>query len=190
MSVKVVIAEDEPIIKMDIREILESRGYDVVGEASDGYDVVEICRSKKPDLVIMDIKMPLFDGLKAAEVIKNEKLARCVMLLTAYSDKAMLEQAKKANVMGYLIKPVAEASLVPAIEIALAKQDEIDAMEQDYQKTKAALESRKVVEKAKGILMKRDNLSEEEAYSYLRKVAMSKACTIADIAKIIIASEQ
>ena len=186
--IRIVIADDEPIIKMDVREILELSGYDVVGEASDGFEAVEVCRRENPDLVLMDIKMPMLDGLKAAEMINKEKLARCVLMLTAYNEKAMLEQAKDADVMGYIVKPVDEKSLIPAIEIALAKQSKIEEMNNEYEKTRIALESRKYIDRAKGILMEKKKMSELEAYSYMRKVAMDKECTIARIAQTIILS--
>jgi len=187
---RIVIADDEPIIRMDIREILELNGYEVVGEASDGIEAVETCRNTKPDLVLMDIKMPMLDGLKAAELIHQQKLARCALMLTAYNEKHMLEQAKNADVMGYLIKPVEEKSLIPAIEIALAKQSKIEKMHREYEKTRTALESRKYIDRAKGILMEKKKMSEWEAYNYMRKVAMDRECTIARIAQTIILSNQ
>ena len=182
---RIVIADDEPIIKMDVREILELNGYSVVGEASDGVEAIEVCRNTLPDLVLMDIKMPVLDGLKAVEIIHEQKLARCVLMLTAYNEKSMLEQAKNADVMGYLIKPVDENSLIPAIEIALAKQSK---MNREFEKTRTALESRKYIDRAKGILMETKKMSELEAYSYMRKVAMDQECTIARIAQTIILS--
>ena len=185
---RIVIADDEPIIKMDVREILELNGYNVVGEASDGVEAVEICRNTRPDLVLMDIKMPILDGLKAAEIIHEQQLARCVLMLTAYNEKSMLDQAKNADVMGYLIKPVDESSLIPAIEIALSKQSKIEEMNRAFEKTRTALESRKYIDRAKGILMETKKMSELEAYSYMRKVAMDQECTIARIAQTIILS--
>ncbi len=185
---RIVIADDEPIIKMDVREILELNGYSVVGEASDGVEAIEVCRNTLPDLVLMDIKMPVLDGLKAVEIIHEQKLARCVLMLTAYNEKSMLEQAKNADVMGYLIKPVDENSLIPAIEIALAKQSKIEKMNREFEKTRTALESRKYIDRAKGILMETKKMSELEAYSYMRKVAMDQECTIARIAQTIILS--
>lgn len=187
---RIVIADDEPLIRMDIKEILEINGYEVVGDASDGFDAVRLCRQLKPDLVILDIKMPLMDGLKAAGILAKEKLVRCVLLLTAYSDRAMLEQAKSADVMGYLVKPVSESSLIPAIEIALHKQNKIEQISKEFEKTKLALESRKLVDRAKGILMDKSDMSELSAYQYMRKVAMDKECTIAQIAEAIILSNQ
>lgn len=185
-----VIADDEPLIRMDIKEILELNGYDVVGDAFDGFDAVELCRKYRPDFVIMDIKMPILDGIKAAEIINAEKLVSCVLLLTAYSDRSMIEQAANADVMSYLVKPIDESALIPAIEIALHNQRKIRKMSQEYRKAKEALESRKTVDRAKGILMDGKGMSELAAYQYLRKVAMDKECTIAQIAKMIIISNR
>jgi response regulator NasT len=122
---RIVIADDEPITRMDIREILEDAGYDVVGDVSDGFDAIEICRKLKPDLVLMDIKMPLLDGISAAKVINKEELVDSIILLTAYSDKNFIDKAKDVGVIGYLVKPVNEKSLLPAVEIALNKGREI-----------------------------------------------------------------
>ena len=187
---RAVIADDEPVIKMDIKEILEMNGYEVVGEALDGFEAVQQCRKHKPDFVIMDIKMPLLDGLKAAEIINREKLAGCVLLLTAYSDKSMAVQASKADVMGYLVKPIDENALIPAIEVALHKRSEIEKINTEYAKAKQALESRKFLDRAKGILMDSRGMSEMAAYQYIRKVAMDKECTIAQVAEMIIISSQ
>lgn len=187
---RAVIADDEPLIKMDIKEILELNGYQVVGEALDGFDAVEQCRIHKPDFVIMDIKMPLLDGIKAAEIINREKLSGCVLLLTAYSDKSMAVQASKADVMGYLVKPIDENALIPAIEVALHKHSELEKVNAEYEKAKQALESRKLLDRAKGILMDNRGMSEMAAYHYIRKVAMDKECTIARVAELIILSNQ
>jgi len=185
---RAVIADDEPVIKMDIKEILETNGYEVAGEALDGFEAVQQCRLHKPDFVIMDIKMPLLDGLKAAEIINREKLSNCVLLLTAYSDKSMAVQASKADVMGYLVKPIDENALIPAIEVALQKRSKIEKINTEYEKAKKALESRKLLDRAKGLLMDSRGMSEMEAYQYIRKVAMDKECTIGQVAEMIIIS--
>ena len=187
---RAIIADDEPLIKMDIREILELNGYEVVGEALDGFDAVELCRKHKPDFVIMDIKMPLLDGLKAAEIINREKLTSCVLLLTAFSDKSMAVQASCAQVMGYLVKPIDENALIPAIEVAMHKCREMNQMNTECEKAKQALESRKLLDRAKGILMDSKDMNEMAAYHYIRKVAMDKECTIAQVAEMIIVSNQ
>lgn len=189
MKKRLVIADDEPITRMDLREILEEAGYDVVGEASDGFDAVELCKKHRPNLVLMDIKMPLLDGIKASKIINSEGYADCVVLLTAYSGKEFISEASKVGVMGYVVKPIDENSLLPAIEIALSKQEELNSIKNDMEKAKAELMSRKKIEKAKGILMKTQNFSEEEAYKYIRKLSMDKRCPMVDIADIIILNE-
>ncbi|MCG8564873.1 MAG: response regulator [Desulfobacterales bacterium] len=186
MSYRIIVADDEPISRMDITEILEDAGYQVLGEASDGFDAVEMCRKHNPDLILMDIKMPLLDGLKAARMIRQEKLAKAVLLLTAYSGKQFVDQAKEIGVAGYLVKPVSEASLLPMIEIAVSQAGEITRMEGDIARAQEQLESRKLIEKAKGILMKQDGISENEAFKRIRKLSMDKQCPMKDIAKIII----
>ena len=187
---RAVIADDEPVIKMDIKEILETNGYEVAGEALDGFEAIRQCRLNKPDFVIMDIKMPLLDGLKAAEIINREGLSNCVLLLTAYSDKSMAAQASKADVMGYLVKPIDENALIPAIEVALQKRSKIEKISTECEKAKKALESRKMLDRAKGMLMDSRGMSEMEAYQYIRKVAMDKECTIGQVAEMIIISNQ
>lgn len=186
MNKKVVIADDEPITRMDLSEMLEEAGYEVVGEASDGFDAIEICRKTRPNLILMDIKMPLLDGLKASKIINNENLADCIVLLTAYSGKEFIEEAKSAGVMGYVIKPINEKSLLPAIEIAMSKSEEINEIKNESLKNKESLEDRKKIEKAKGILMKAENITEAEAYSKIRKISMDKRCQMKNIAEIII----
>ena len=186
MTKRIVIADDEPITRMDLAEILKEAGYDVVGEASDGFDAIELCRKTKPNLILMDIKMPLLDGLKASKIINNESLADCIVLITAYSGKEFIEEAKAAGVMGYVIKPINEKSLLPAIEIALSKSEEIQEIRSESQKSKESLEDRKKIEKAKGILMREENLTEAEAYNKIRKISMDKRCQMKNIAEIII----
>ncbi len=189
MKKKIVIADDEPITRMDLHEILVEAGYNVVGEASDGFDAIELCKRYKPDLVLMDIKMPLLDGLKASNIIMNEGLAGCIVLLTAYSGKEFIDQAKNSGVMGYIVKPIDEKSLLPTIEIALSRQMEINDIKKDMKNAKDQLEARKKIEKAKGMLMKKNNYSEEEAYSFIRKVSMDKRCSMREIAEIIILND-
>lgn len=188
MYKKVVIADDEPITRMDLKEILEDSGYEVVGEASDGFDAVELCRRYSPDLVLMDIKMPLLDGLNASKIIQEENLADCVVLLTAYSGPEFIEKAKKIGAMGYIVKPVDEKSLIPTLEVAIAKGKEFKKIKTDIEKVNQKLEERKVIEKAKGILMNRDNTSEQDAYNTLRKLSMDKRCSMRSIAEAIILS--
>ncbi|SHH48176.1 response regulator receiver and ANTAR domain protein [Clostridium collagenovorans DSM 3089] len=188
MVKRIVIADDEPITRMDIKEMLQEEGYDVVAEAGDGFDAIEACRKSLPHLVIMDIKMPLLDGLNAAKKITQENLADGVVLLTAYSDKDFIERAKEAGVLGYLVKPLDHKALIPTIEIALNKANEIKRIKKDFKSTKEKLEARKVIEKAKGILMNQKSITEEEAYITLRNLSMDKRVTMKEIAEIIVMS--
>jgi len=188
MNKKIVIADDEPITRMDLREILEAEGYDVVGEASDGFDAVELCRKYSPDLVLMDIKMPLLDGLNAAKIIQNENLDSGVVLITAYSGKEFVEKATKVGVIGYIVKPIDEKSLIPTLEVAISKSAEIKKIKVDIEKACSKLDERKIVEKAKGLLMKRDNITEQDSYDHIRTLSMNKRCSMGDIAKTIIMS--
>lgn len=188
MSKRIVIADDEPITRMDLREILEAARYDVVGEASDGFDAVELCRKHSPDLVLMDIKMPLLDGLNAAKIIQSENLANGVVLLTAYSGKEFVEKATKVGAIGYVVKPIDEKSLIPSLEVAISKSAEIKKMKIDIEKASNKLEERKIIEKAKGLLMRSDEITEQEAYDQIRTLSMNKRCSMGDIAEAIIMS--
>ena len=179
-EIRIVIVDDEPIIRMDLREILESKGYQVVGEAADGFDAVELCRTHVPDLVLLDIKMPLMDGLSAAQIIHEQGLAGSIVFLTAYSDSSYIEGAKTSGVSGYLVKPVDEKALVPCIELAMARSGEIKALKTDVEKANERLETRKIVEKAKGYLMEVNHVSEEEAYEYIRKMSKLKNVSMKD----------
>ncbi|MBP2028176.1 response regulator NasT [Acetoanaerobium pronyense] len=190
MSKRIVIADDEPITRMDVAEMLIEAGYDVVGKASDGFDAVEMCKKTKPDLVILDVKMPLLDGLMAAKIISEEELAGAIVLLTAYSGKEFIEKAKSVGVLSYLVKPVTKQALLPAVEIAIHKGKEILDIKKAHQKTNDRLESRIVVDRAKSILMSDSQMSEEEAYNYIRKMSMDKRCTMKDIASIILMSKE
>lgn len=186
MAYKIVISDDEPITRLNIYEILTSAGYDVVGEAGDGFDALELCRTHRPDLALLDIKMPLIDGLKVARLIREEKLAGSILLLTAYSGTEFVGQAKEVGVEGYLVKPVSEESLLPMVEVAIGKGMEMNRMRQDIAKAQDELEGRKLVERAKGILMAQENLCEEAAYKKLRKISMDKGRPMKEIAKAIL----
>lgn len=186
MGVRGVIVDDEVLIRMYIREMLENNGYEVVGEAGDGMDAITVCREQKPDFIIMDINMPVMTGLEAARVINEEKTAGFVIILTAYRDKDIVEKAVNLDIMGYVVKPVDEASLIPAIKIAQNKYKQIEAMEKEFCKTKESLNDRKYIERAKGIIMERRNLTEKEAFSYIRRLAMDKSKTMAEISKMLL----
>lgn len=188
MAYKIVIADDEPITRLNIYEILTGAGYQVVGEAGDGFDALELCRKHRPDLVLLDIKMPLIDGLKVAQQIREDKLASSILLLTAYSSKEIVDQAKVVAVEGYLVKPVSEESLLPMIEVAIAKGQELTQIQADIRKVQDELEGRKLIERAKGIMMAREKLDEEAAYKKIRRISMDKARPMKDIAKAILLS--
>ena len=168
------------------REILENNGFEVVGEAEDGLDAITVCKQKHPDFVIMDISMPILNGLEASKVINEEKLAGFIIVLTAYRDKEIAKQAVDMDVMGYVVKPVDETALIPAIEIALHKYEQIKKMEKEVGKTKEALDDRKYVDRAKGMLMDRRKITEKEAYVYIRKLAMDKGHSMVEISKMLL----
>ena len=185
---KIIVVDDEPITRMDICEILKEANYDVVAEAGDGFDAIEQSRKYKPDFVIMDIKMPILDGLKAAKVITKEKLSRGIVLLTAYSNKEFIEEAKSIGIIGYIVKPIDEKSFIPNLEIIFNKQEEFEELEKKYLKTSQKLEDRKKIDIAKSILMKTRDFTEKEAYEYIRTLSMNKRCDMGKIANIIILS--
>lgn len=189
MKGRVVIADDEPITRMDISEMLTEEGYEVVGEASDGFDAIELCRKHKPDLVLMDVKMPLLNGLKAAEVINHEGLAQCVVLVTAYSGREFIEEAKKVGAMGYVVKPINEKNLFPTLEVAISRSKELCDLKEEVLKAQKQLEDRKQIERAKGILIKKEGISEEEAYNRIRTLSMSKRRSMGEIARVIIMNQ-
>ena len=185
---RVVVVDDEPITRMDICEILKEGGYDVAGEAADGFDAIEQCKKLSPDFVMMDVKMPILDGLKASKIIINEKLARGIVLLTAYSSKEFIEDAKNIGVLGYIVNPIDEKSFLPNLQIILSKQKEFEELEKKYMKTNQKLEDRKKLDIAKSILMEKESLTEKEAYNYIRNLSMNKRCDMGKIADIIILS--
>lgn len=186
MKRTIVIVDDEPITRMDTREILEANGYDVVGEASDGFEAIEVCKKYNPSLVLMDIDMHLLDGIKASKVLTKEKLVGGVILLTAFEDKKYIEMAKEVGAFGYMIKPVNEKVFIPTVEMCLSKAEEFDELKKDYDKINNKLNDRKLIEKAKGILVKQLNSNENDAYNRIRKLSMDRRTTMAEIAKIII----
>ena len=185
---KIIVVDDEPITRMDICEILREANYDVVAEAGDGFDAIEQSKKYNPDFVIMDVKMPILDGLKAAKVITDQKLSRGIVLLTAYSNKEFIEEAKNIGIIGYIVKPIDEKSFIPNLEIIFNKQEEFEKLEKKYLKTSQKLEDRKKIDIAKSILMKTRNFTENEAYEYIRTLSMNKRCDMGKIANIIILS--
>ena len=186
-SLRIIIADNESIIRMDLKELLQEAGHEVIGEASDGVKAVELTRKLHPDLVIMDIKMPEMDGITAAKIISTEKIAP-VLLLTAYSQKEIVEKAKDSGVLAYLVKPVKEVNLFPAMEIAISRFQEFAQLEQELEDVKNSLETRKVLDRAKGILMDAYSLSEGEAYRRIQQYSMSKRKSIREVAESIVES--
>ena len=186
---RVIIADDESIIRMDLREMLTNLDYLVVGEAGDGRSAVNQARELKPDVVIMDIKMPDMDGIEAARILTEEHIAP-VILLTAYSQKDLVERAKVAGVVGYMVKPFREADLGPAVEVALARFKEFETLHKEVDDLQLALETRKLVDRAKGILMDSQGLTESDAFRKIQKMSMNTRKPMKEVAEAIILAHQ
>lgn len=187
---RVIVADDETLIRMNLRETLVGLGYNVVGEASNGDEAIKLARDLKPDVMIMDIKMPPgMDGITAARVLTAEKIAP-VLLLTAYSDRELVEQAREAGVVGYLVKPFRESDLVPQIEVTMARFAEFRNLQQQYTNLQDALEARKVIERAKGLLMERYSLSEQDAFRRIQKRSMDTRKSMREIAEAVLLTDE
>ena len=184
-KLRIVIADDEPIIRLDLKKMLEDTGFDVVSEAGDGAKAVEAARNLNPDIVILDIKMPNMDGIDAAKIINEEKIAP-VLLLTAYSQVDLVKRAKEAGVFSYLVKPFKEADLLPAIEIAMSRWEEFLELEKQARDLEDKLETRKAVERAKGILIDQYGLKEHEAFRRIQVQSMNTRKSMREIAEAII----
>jgi two-component system, response regulator PdtaR len=183
---RVLIAEDEALIRLDLAEMLVEEGYDVVGEAGDGETAVRLTEELKPDLVILDIKMPIMDGLAAAEKIAGARLAP-VVILTAFSQRDLVERARAAGAMAYLVKPFQKSDLVPAIEIALSRFSELSTLETEVASLTERLETRKSVERAKGALMTQYGMTEPQAFKWIQRTAMDHRMTMREVADRILA---
>ena len=186
---RVVIADDDPIIRMDLREMLTDLNYQVVGEAADGKNAVALARDLKPELVIMDIRMPEMDGIEAAQALTQESIAP-VLLLTAYSEPELVRRATEAGVVGYLVKPFREAQLGPAIEVTLGRFREFQQLHKELGDMKEALEARKVIDRAKGMLMDRFGLSEAEAFRRIQKRSMDTRKSMREVAEAILPARE
>ena len=184
-AVRVVIAEDEAIVRLDLKEILEEEGYEVVGETGRGDEAVELVRKHRPDLAILDIKMPGSDGLTAARDINSERLA-AVLILTAFSQRDLVDQARDAGALAYLVKPFQKSELLPAIEIALGRFNEMKALDDQVKSLEEQLEVRKAVERAKGILMEEMGLREHDAFRWIQRTAMQRRQRMMDVARQVI----
>ncbi len=186
--IRIVIAEDEPLIRLDLRESLEEEGYEVVGEAGDGAEAIELVRQHRPDLAILDIKMPGVDGLAAARDIVGERLA-AVIVLTAFSQRELIEQARDAGALHYLVKPFERRELVPAIELAIARFRDLVALSDQTEALADQLETRKVVDRAKGRLMDGHGMTEQDAFRFLQTTAMGARASMREIAQRVIDGE-
>jgi AmiR/NasT family two-component response regulator len=182
---RVLLAEDETVSRMDLHGLLTLRGYDVVGEAGDGQAAVAMARELRPDIAILDIEMPEMDGIEAAKIMWEERICP-VLLLTAYSQRELVERARDAGVMGYLVKPFLENEVTPAIEVALARYDEHRVLDTEYTDLRDKYETRKLLDRAKGILMDQKGLSESEAFRRIQKMSMNTRRPMKDIAQAII----
>jgi AmiR/NasT family two-component response regulator len=188
-QLRLVIADDESLIRMNLKETLVGLGYLVVGEAGDGVSVVNLARELRPDLVIMDIKMPKLDGIQAAKVLTEDKIAP-VLLLTAYSDRDLVDRAREAGVVNYIVKPFRDAELLPAIEIAMARYAEFQEIDKKIGDLQETLETRKLVERAKGVLMDTQGLKEQEAFRKIQQLSMNTRKSMREIAQAILLTAQ
>jgi AmiR/NasT family two-component response regulator len=184
---RVLVAEDEALIRLDLKEMLEEEGYAVVGEAADGEQAVEMAGRLRPDLVILDVKMPKMDGIAAAERIAGERVAP-VVILTAFSQRDLVERAREAGAMAYLVKPFQKKDLVPTIEMATSRFAEIVALEQEVGGLHERLEARKTVERAKGVLMTEHGMTEPEAFRWIQRSAMDRRTTMRAVADAVLAA--
>ena len=183
---RVVIAEDEALIRLDLKEMLEEDGYEVVGEAGDGETAVRLVGELKPDLVILDVKMPVLDGISAAEQISAERIAP-VVILTAFSQRELVQRATEAGAMAYLVKPFTKTDLAPAIEMAVSRYTELRALEAEVAGLQERLETRKVVDRAKGLLQQAHGWSEPEAFRWIQKTSMDRRLTMRAVAEAVVA---
>ena len=181
MPLRVVIAEDEAIIRMDLRETLEEEGYEVVGETGRGDQAVELVRALQPDLAILDIKMPGMDGVEAARIINGEKICG-VLMLTAFSQREVVEEARDAGALAFLVKPFQKSDLIPAIEVAMGRFRELRALTGEIDALGEQLEARKFIERAKGVLMDECAMTENDAFSFSQRTAMSERTRMRDVA--------
>jgi AmiR/NasT family two-component response regulator len=186
---RIIVAEDEAIIRMDLIEMLREAGYNVIGEAANGREAISLARHLKPDLAILDVKMPEIDGISAAELIVSEKLA-AVLMLTAFSQRELVERARDAGAMAYLVKPFSISDLTPAIEMALGRYVQIQALEAEVGDLGQRLEARKLVDRAKGVLMANLGITEPEAFKWIQKAAMDQRSSMSAVSEGVLAHYQ
>ena len=185
-SVRILVAEDEALIRMDLVEMLEEAGYSVVAQATNGEEAIALATEHQPDLAILDVKMPVLDGISAAEKIIS---IAPVLMLTAFSQRELVERARDAGVMAYVVKPFTIGDLVPAIEIAMSRHAQMKSLADEVADLHERLETRKIIDRAKGILMKALNLSEPEAFSWIQRAAMDRRLTMKEVANAVISPE-
>lgn len=186
MKQTVIVADDEPIIRMDLSQMLEELGFEVLGGAADGFDAVELCRVHRPDAVLMDISMPVFEGLDAARTIVDEGIAGCVVVVTAFDDRELVSRAAAAGAGGYLVKPIEERLLVPTIEIALAQGQRLAAAQKEAGDARRRLKERGIVDRAKALLAAEKGIGEAEALAQLQRMAMDKRCSLAYLSAAVV----
>jgi two-component system, response regulator PdtaR len=184
-TTRVVIAEDEALIRMDLKEMLEEEGYTVVGEAGDGQSAIDLAREHRPDLCILDVKMPVLDGISAAGKIAEESIAP-VLMLTAFSQRELVERARDAGAMAYLVKPFSKSDIVPAIEMAVSRFTELQALGQEVADLEQRLETRKLVDRAKSVLQTQYGLSEPAAFRWIQKTSMDRRLSMRQVAEAVI----
>lgn len=189
MPTRIILAEDDSVIRMDLREELQRQGYLVVGDVGDGQSAINLARELHPDLVIMDIRMPVLDGIEAARALTSERLAP-VMLITGFSDNELIERAREAGVVSYITKPWRQSDLKPAIEIAIARFQEFRGLETQVKTLEEQLATRKVVEKAKGMLMEKYKLSENDAFKRIQRLSMNNRKTMREVAEALLLAEE
>ena len=188
MAVRVVIAEDEAIVRLDLKETLEEEGYEVVGETGRGDEAVELVDRLKPDLAILDIKMPGKDGLEAAREIAGPRKA-AVLILTAFSQRDLIEQARDAGALAYLVKPFQKSELLPAVEVALGRFREMQALDDEVESLQEQLETRRTVDRAKGVLMDKHGLSEADSFGFIQKTAMNERRSMRAVAEEVVSGQ-
>lgn len=186
MSLRVVVVEDETLTRIDLIEILKENGYDVVGEASDGIEAVEVCKKMQPDIVLLDIKIPYISGLKVANILKEEGFQGCVIILTAYNIAEYIQEASNTIVMGYILKPIDEPIFIERLNLIYKNYKLYSDLKKEVEETKKKLEERKIIERAKGIIMAKYSLSEDEAYKKIRDLSMQKRISMSKLAEIVI----
>jgi len=181
-----VVVDDEPITRMDLGQMLEELGFAVVGDAADGFDAVELCRRHHPDVVLMDIKMPVFDGMTASETIIGEDLCGCVVMLTAFQDRELIDRASRIGVTGYLVKPVEERLLLPTLEVALAQAQRLRQARREAGEMKRRMEEQKTIDRAKALLAKQEGIPEGDAYRRLQRMAMEKRLSLFALCQAVV----